>query len=1325
DPTGGSFSRFFNGDIWNGWLVGGGFLQAQAELAGEYYGAVLNQVKGETGVAPKIVLTGHSLGGGLAGMIGIVNDIEAVIFDNMPFQLSASRIYDRAKEASGKTNAEVRAEVFNRFFPTPLSGTELDDANAFIDTLMAEEFAKHDEYLMRYYGWDPELDENGIPTATRPVISPPDPDLGVIQGYYLPGEVNEILRFRSSSYKPDEVGEATDAENIADMPLPTGTPFSEGRSRGLHSQGHLILRFFSDMESLLDDKSASEVWEPEVRKHVMKAIFDSEVARQLEYGGDRPYSEMLTEMGYTALGKDDGSHSYATVYGDTGLRALTNDLVEFGRLMAANQLSRLSTEQLEEFSRILVHFAGQMTKGKVEFKKGKNDDFDPEKGVVDILTYDGEELDANVDANRAEILRIKTDNELWQLEADGTSSDTPAPGQKIIGLTDVIEGMSFGESDWMRKALAAPEEFFSSAGGEDFIPILDLMRLQYDQINPGPDGEGKAAGAEKGVLDYIDAVLMPLANDGPDRVIVGDPEGSYSKENTANLYLAAGGETEIVGDDGHNVIFVEHNAEIWGQYGRDTLIGKIAPVTFVDSMTVMPKHHEVSDGRDNDVYIGNVDRLTRTEWEQYYEGRKGKDDEPKSVLRYTTHENPDDDREERGLILSSILFLDEVTPEVDLDPALQSLALMEVTVTDPGSGGRTSKDLILGIDEIRLTSYADYVRADVENFGKPVHVISDDFDVGGTSAREYDTIDFRPLGEADDDTAHGLNYVNGVASLRDATDDRASLGDLFKVGFYALETAQTALGSIDPEEVMTIDGVEQIVGTEHADVIITGEIPYIDDLFGVQLRGEPTQIGEIQSGDGEDIIMVFQPRLIESGDTVPVELGGYEGPDGDTTADRDLRMIIDGGADDDYIFAAGGEGAITIGGTGRDWIFNASRGGLIIGDTRDGVDPDNPGDSNPFNKADKDGDDVYDHSDLIWFWGSTVMLDPKNDDVLSFFGYRLAGGSNELPFIFGTKALKGVGGASFGVALAEAFSPIFWDPFMPFITYWLEQKDRTLYVTNIFEKLFARFIDPKFAKPGIGGVMTFVNYDGQKFLEDTDIFGLPGGPPADDEEPVTDLGIILEVENPLDELFAMIPGFPGGLNRFSSLVSSVITLAQQAARLSKVNDWFDGKDPLVIDLDGDGIETLALDEFDVYFDIDGDFFRERSGWLDPDDGFVVLDRNGNGEIDDISEMFGGRTGRGLEDLAAFDENGDGVIDVADAIYSELRIWQDFDSDGETDEGELSTLADLGIASISLEGTEMDITTPQGANLIGTGQVTLFCGEMRNSFEAIFDASDLL
>jgi Ca2+-binding RTX toxin-like protein len=142
--------------------------------------------------------------------------------------------------------------------------------------------------------------------------------------------------------------------------------------------------------------------------------------------------------------------------------------------------------------------------------------------------------------------------------------------------------------------------------------------------------------------------------------------------------------------------------------------------------------------------------------------------------------------------------------------------------------------------------------------------------------------------------------------------------------------------------------------------------------------------------------------------------------------------------------------------------------------------------------------------------------------------------------------------------------------------------------------------------------------------------------------------------------------------------------------------------PLVLDLDGDGVETLALAD-GVYFDHDGDGFAEKTGWIAPDDGLLALDRNGNGTIDGGAELFGDQTvlaggvkaADGFAALAELDGNRDGRIDAGDAAYTQLRIWRDLNRDGLSSADELSTLADLGIVSIDTASDPSELVDPQG------------------------------
>ena len=124
------------------------------------------------------------------------------------------------------------------------------------------------------------------------------------------------------------------------------------------------------------------------------------------------------------------------------------------------------------------------------------------------------------------------------------------------------------------------------------------------------------------------------------------------------------------------------------------------------------------------------------------------------------------------------------------------------------------------------------------------------------------------------------------------------------------------------------------------------------------------------------------------------------------------------------------------------------------------------------------------------------------------------------------------------------------------------------------------------------------------------------------------------------------------------------------------------RDPLVLDLDGDGIETLGQQAV-TYFDHDANGFAELTGWVKGDDGFLALDRNGDGRINDGRELFGDHTvlasgavaANGVQalsewDLVANGGNGDGVISASDAVWASLRVWRDVDADGFSDSGEL-------------------------------------------------------
>jgi Ca2+-binding RTX toxin-like protein len=167
-----------------------------------------------------------------------------------------------------------------------------------------------------------------------------------------------------------------------------------------------------------------------------------------------------------------------------------------------------------------------------------------------------------------------------------------------------------------------------------------------------------------------------------------------------------------------------------------------------------------------------------------------------------------------------------------------------------------------------------------------------------------------------------------------------------------------------------------------------------------------------------------------------------------------------------------------------------------------------------------------------------------------------------------------------------------------------------------------------------------------------------------------------------------------------------------------------GFDPLVLDLDGDGYELTTQANSRTYFEFDSDGFGERTGWVRGDDGLLALDANANGKIDDVTELFGNRTTSGFAALAVHDINADGKIDASDAVYSSLRIWQDRNQDGVTDAGELKSLSELGIASISLSSVAPGQPTAVGGNtIVRTGTFTRTDGTTGGVADVAFEISE--
>ena len=131
-------------------------------------------------------------------------------------------------------------------------------------------------------------------------------------------------------------------------------------------------------------------------------------------------------------------------------------------------------------------------------------------------------------------------------------------------------------------------------------------------------------------------------------------------------------------------------------------------------------------------------------------------------------------------------------------------------------------------------------------------------------------------------------------------------------------------------------------------------------------------------------------------------------------------------------------------------------------------------------------------------------------------------------------------------------------------------------------------------------------------------------------------------------------------------------------------------DPLVLNFDGNPAEVT---DQKFFFDIDGDGEKDEISRLSKNSGYLALDKNGDGVINDGTELFGPQSGSGFQDLAAYDEDGNGWIDEADSIWSKLKIWCQNDDGTST----LYRLSDKNVGAICLENAATDFALNNAAN----------------------------
>lgn len=169
--------------------------------------------------------------------------------------------------------------------------------------------------------------------------------------------------------------------------------------------------------------------------------------------------------------------------------------------------------------------------------------------------------------------------------------------------------------------------------------------------------------------------------------------------------------------------------------------------------------------------------------------------------------------------------------------------------------------------------------------------------------------------------------------------------------------------------------------------------------------------------------------------------------------------------------------------------------------------------------------------------------------------------------------------------------------------------------------------------------------------------------------------------------------------------------------MNEESPWCNFESPLLIDLESMDVQYKLTSATDgVSFDFAGHGIPERVAWTSPASsvGFIVLDRNGNGTIDNGSELFGNRTRKrdgslarhAFEALADLDDDNDGQISATDAVFPDLRLWIDRNHNGKSEADELSTMSEAGIQRLFTDHMELGRRDSHGNRYLYGGTASI-------------------
>lgn len=1251
----------------------------QFHFAEKFYNLVSGQDfrVGNTVAPANLIVTGHSLGGALAGFVAARTGVQSYLVDPIPYGVTAW--IDAITHAWTATIAEF-------------SVTAADLAIAALGAFIPGSDILWDQFCDRF----------------RANIVARSPNLAGIDGAVLEGEIASSIRtlqpaigtLLSSMIGVPGVGPFIGALGLHQLITGVVNLVTENRDGlaeqpkydlsaspiDLHSPALLTILRYGDLQ-WIGEEGGNTVWRNAV-KYVLPGTFDSDVAHALDFWGPDEGKESEDTSGSTTAGEQlaraiaySAINEGDRVFGDAGIRALYQDSEDFGFVLANTPTSAwpdsFDDEARGQVGRLVAEFAGLLATQKVELSQSP----DTRLGVLDVLYSSN---------GTPEVMLIDLRESRWTINGAEHTPAVKAPLINSFVNTDDTVSLLPQIVDWYKR------HGTGSTHGGDLVADIDEVILSFkaNTIAAPRDAAGVALQIGSNLADVVSF------GSGTDFVVgdAGDDE------------LSGGGGTDILlGGRGNDILHGgDDNDFLLGGLDQDTLYGADGD----DRLDGGKGQDLVFGGDGDDLIVANLDNNI-----DHYMGDGGVDtivykyDSGNGSIFVTAAslEDPGDGEVDSEAFGISILDARDAAGESAAFGA-DHLISIEKAAVDAGSGNDTlyvAKNGIGirvgyiayielgaaapgGYDTLFLGSWdagamvdlsrerLEWQEAGVNGVSVPrqLTVRGAEQVVGGSGADTFigsDRADRLFGGGGNDRLTGGLgnDLVDGGSGYDQFVLDSGaaptqgyslSIAQAANVSTAFLVANQANLDADGKPEVDALLGIEKIFLSNFSDVVKVTDLgdsggarPMSDLIVDFLGAGEGRTINPYRFDD--DLLDFSEAgrtggflglASAELGVKVDLRAQGRQTVQYNETWTSNLPSPVSGlypswtKQSDITMFAAN---ANSVTGTQYDDILIGARGKLSEGT---GYSTLHGGGGEDF----LSGAGVESHlfggsgRDHFAIANGAHVQDGEAAEIVSFGGIQLHGGVKQW-WMEGNTAYAAQF-STFLTVMPVVGSELFYTASILIDQWWMKFASFQVAADNTLK------ISLGWGQAGLAAVHDWaVDLDNGNAIGGLAVFAAEQGDGASSGN----MGRLLHFID-----LALAAGFGQSLPGF---------------------------DPLVLDLDGDGFDLRTERNSNVWFEFDSDGFAEHTGWAGPQDGFLVRDTNGNGEIDDITEMFGNRTVGGFDMLADFDSNSDGAITAADANFAALRVWRDLDQDGVTDAGELQTLDALGIVSISLTHAASD------------------------------------